>query len=358
MRWVVLSIIRKLGRFTAVLLAAAVAAAFAGWLHLVDQRQSMLFALVLLPVMLPLAMASVALLLGVVLAGWQRGSGPYASRSEAPGLWRMWDELGPAKWGQKRLIALNDQFNASISERSRFFGLGFPEVVMTVGLPMLHVLDEPQVRAVVAHEVGHDACKHTLGGANIAAFERAFQMVFYAFPARTTVTGSVLYSLLGGLGDWLSQEELRLSRLAERQADARAGQAIGRERLATSLAVFSAHAERYRETITKPIYEGLDKLMHVPPSPMEVCLHDTAPQSIDDLMPFAHAAFAKPHDPKSTHPVLSEGLAALGYDQLPQLEPLGPSALAGLVSPSLVAEVRSYYGTRWHANVSRYLNLA
>ena len=269
----------------------------------------------------------------------------------------MWDELAPPKWGQSRLMRVDDQFNASIAERSRFLGLGLPEVVITIGLPMLHALDEPQVRAVVAHEVGHDACRHTLGLSNLVEFERAFNWVFWLFPPHSTVTGEVLSGLLGWLGDWLQAEQLRLSRIAERDADANAAKAIGLDSYAESLATFAAHAERFNEQFVKATYEGLDHHMHVPPSPLEAFLGESGRLTCSELSPYADIAFAKPHDPARSHPVLAEALAAVGYDHLPPLKELGPRALDSVVSPSVVSNVRSYYHARWERYVSRYLQL-
>ncbi|MEQ1694266.1 MAG: M48 family metallopeptidase [Hyphomicrobiaceae bacterium] len=357
MRSLILWIIRTLGRYTAIGLFALWVPVFIAWLSFFDQTGGVRYGLLALPVMLPLTMASVTLLLGVLFAGTRRAPGPYVGRTDASGLWAMWDELAPPKWNQTRLLRIDDRFNASISERSRFFGLGFPEVTMTIGLPMLHALDAKYVRAVVAHEVGHDACRHTQGLTNLVEFERTLELVFAMFPPGITVTGTILWKLLGWLGDWLTEEHLRLSRSAEREADAKAAKAIGREAYAESLAVFAAHCERYGEVFVKPIHDGLGRLMHVPPSPLDTLFAETVGPTPGELTPFAQAAYAKPHDKESTHPVLAEGLAAVGCAQLPAIKPLGPRATLSLVSPEAIEAVREACRARWERTIRRHLQL-
>jgi Peptidase family M48 len=52
-------------------------------------------------------------------------------------------------------VFLNDEFNASISQRPRFGLFGGSINYLTIGLPFLMALDKPRFFAVMAHEYGH-----------------------------------------------------------------------------------------------------------------------------------------------------------------------------------------------------------
>ena len=355
MRWLILKFIGRFGRYAAVPVAIAGFCLLVAWLEAYDRWP--LYALLLLPVVFPIPLASISLLFGVVLAGLKAPPRPYASLEEAPGLWRQWDELSPPSWWQKRVMRVDDRFNASIGARSRLLGLALPEVTMTVGLPLLHELDEPMVRAVIAHEVGHDLCRHTYGLSNVVEFEQALWEVFDSFPPHRTVAGSVLFGLLGWLGDWLKSEELRLSRIAEFEADAIAARSTGQGAIAATLTMVDAAGEHYRHDYIDKVYNTLVQMTDVPPSPLELLLAEQQRPSPVEYLHFAQEAFGKPHDPASTHPVLAERLAAIGVTGLPELAPAGPRASATLITPELTETVLAEHKRQWKRDVTRYLRL-
>jgi hypothetical protein len=354
MRAAALSLIRTLGRYAVLVFVVAGVLLFIGWLSLIDTHP--IYAVFAVPIVLPIVLVSNLLLLGVIWAGLRRRPGCYASRTEAGELWRIWDEFSSPKWGERRLLCIDDAFNASIAERQRFLGLAFPEVTMTIGLPMLHALDVPTVRAVVAHEVGHHVCRHTGGLANVAEFERALSEVFGHFPQETSITGWALFAAVGSLGDWLKVEELRLSRQVELEADAKAAQAIGQDALAASLVAFAANAGRYETDIVKPLHDDLVKQSSVPLAPMEQLLMERERPAKLVLERHARVAFERPPNPASTHPALSESLAAAGCPVLPGVPELGPSALV-LVSKRLGDSVRADHCRSWERYATMYLRL-
>src|SRR6266481_2908525 len=88
-------------------------------------------------------------------------------------------------------------------------------VFLAFGLPLLIVLDERAVRAVVAHEVGHAELQHTSGGANLNEFILAALNIFEYADSATTITGRISETLLNALLEWLQKEYLILSRRNE-----------------------------------------------------------------------------------------------------------------------------------------------
>ncbi|WP_433218129.1 M48 family metallopeptidase [Microtetraspora malaysiensis] len=81
---------------------------------------------------------------------------------EAPLLWATVRELA-AEAGTLAPdeIWLIPEVNAAVQEESRFLGLVGGRRRLCLGLPLLHTMTVAQVRAVLAHELGHYSGKHT-----------------------------------------------------------------------------------------------------------------------------------------------------------------------------------------------------
>ena len=136
-----------LGRYAVLPVAGLAVAVFIGWLAAFDAFPH-LAALALL-VVVPITTIAIALPIGLLLpipADKQRDA---VDESTAPGLWAMWDELDGTTPRARRTLRIDPELNASIGERRRYFGLAHRHLMMTVGLPLLLVLDAPAVRAVV-----------------------------------------------------------------------------------------------------------------------------------------------------------------------------------------------------------------
>ncbi|HEX6150868.1 M48 family metallopeptidase [Nocardioides sp.] len=109
------------------------------------------------------------LLLGLGRAFWAvtrlpdgEPSGLVVSAQDQPELWSEVHEIAEAVGTRApdeiRLVA---EVNASVWEQSRFLGLIGGRRVMTVGAPLVLGLTRRQLRAVLAHEMGHFSHRHT-----------------------------------------------------------------------------------------------------------------------------------------------------------------------------------------------------
>jgi hypothetical protein len=317
------------GRYTALVLVALCIWAVIAWIDLIPREP--IIALFATLIVLPIGMAGFALLIGIVVAGFRRPRGPFLSREDAPGLWHMWDELGAARG--VRLLSVDGQFNASIAERRRFAGLFGREVHMTVGLPLLMVLDKDSLSHVIAHEVAHQQLRHIAGLHKQAEFEQTLSTVFEVLPPDRTIFGALFGWLLSGLGDALHVENLRISRQCEIEANAHASQRASGASAARSEVAALGFAKAFTTSIVGPWEEAMLKGAMLPISPLRR-LADGLDQfrSVATLKGAAAAAFAAPPDPASTHPSFPERLAALGHDKLPDIEPLGPPVADSMLS--------------------------
>jgi hypothetical protein len=69
----------------------------------------------------------------------------------------------------------------------------------------------------------------------------------------------------------------------------------------------------------------------------------------------ARKAWESPQREKSTHPSWAQRLAALGYAEPPDLNPIGATALSTLMTSSAVERHITEFNTKWTAETEDYL---
>ncbi len=201
MRTTILKLILALGRYAVLPVVAVALVVFSAWLIALDHYQSL--ALVISPVVLPFTTSAVFLAFGLLLLPERSKPVPGVEEAAAPGLWAIWKDLDRKSDGVRRKLVIDGDVNATIGEQRQFMGLFGRRLTMTIGLPLLIVLDERAVRAVVAHEVGHAELQHTSGSANLYEFILAALNIFEYADPETTTTGRISATLLNALLEWL-----------------------------------------------------------------------------------------------------------------------------------------------------------
>jgi Zn-dependent protease with chaperone function len=118
---------------------------------------------------IPLLLGSVPVLM-VVLTGLfavRRATRPQPDAipvgpAEAPTLWQLVDELAEqAGTAAPAEIMLTTEVNAAVTENTRLLGLLPGHRCLYLGIPLLAALSMPELRALLGHELGHYAGKHT-----------------------------------------------------------------------------------------------------------------------------------------------------------------------------------------------------
>jgi Zn-dependent protease with chaperone function len=356
MRRAILWILQTLGRYAVLLIFAGTLVLGYFWLLLLDSHPLAFFALMC--IVGPLLMAGFALLIGLLFSGRQRDQGQFLSRIEAPEIWKVWDRLSPPGRTHSRRLRIDDQMNASMSERRRFAGLFGRDVTMTLGLPLIAVFDVPAVEAVMAHEIGHHDYQHAQGLTNLGEFERSFVTLFQFMPPETSLTGGFLYWLLGRAGNGLKSEIQKSSWKAEFEADAVSAAKVGPAAVARTLSFVAGASGFAKSAIHDPINQTLNNAMTIPPSPLSQLLDrlDEA-RSPSTIQKYADIATNEVREPSDTHPPLDQRLKALGFDTVPSLNDFGPSALSGLLPESKINELRGKFEKDWDRTIARYLRL-
>jgi Zn-dependent protease with chaperone function len=346
MRRVVLKAILRLGRYAILPVVALACAMFAAWLMAIDRYT--ILALAVAPIVLSAAPAAIALALGLVLLPSRRDRNLKVDEEAAPGLWSIWKELDRAFTRSGRTLLIDANFNASIREESRYAGLFKQHVTMTIGLPLLIILDERVIRAVIAHEVAHARLQHASGGTNLFEFIAASENVLYYADPDRTITGRVAHALLHSLLQWLEEEYRALSRENELCADGDAAKQVGRDEMARALTLVEAGSARLADLVFAPLEKELIGAIRAPTPPFQRIFDQLEDiRAPEQLATAAIVGLRREEDPKSTHPPLGKRLANLGFTDIPPIDKVQTSAIDQILSPQAVREFPARFDDEW-----------
>jgi peptidase M48-like protein len=352
MRRFVLKAILRLGRYAVLPVVAVAGAMVMAWLLTIDRYT--MTALVAAPIVFSAASAAIALGLGLLLLPPRRDRHPSVDEGRAPGLWAIWRELDDDFTRSGRTLLLDTKFNASIRQERRYAGLFGQHVTMTVGLPLLIVLDARAIRAVIAHEVAHARLQHASGGSILSDFIAASENVlFYADPDRT-ITGRIAHALLHSLLQWLEKEYRALSRENELSADADAARQVGRDEMARALALVEAGSARLAELVFTPLQQEMLGAIKPPLPPLQRIFNLLEElRAPEPLAAEAVAGLSREHDADSTHPPFARRLANLGFSDIPLLDAVQPSAIDQLLSQQAVQGLCARFDDEWRKRADR-----
>jgi Zn-dependent protease with chaperone function len=345
---------RRFGRFAVLFFVVPALIIFCVWMSLLDSHPIWFIASGF--VAMPIATTALAFLFGTLFAGFRRSKVKGISQAEAPGLWALWRSVAGPRRAARTVVVLEDELNASVHEERTLFGLLGNRLFLTVGIPMLAVTDETAFAAILAHEDAHVRNKDTNGSLNLAEFENGFGFVFEYAPPGETITGSLLHSAIGWLSQSLERENIRLSRDAEIKADRHAASSGDAAQAARALLLIGAADMHFQEKVYEPLDHELRGALRAPRPPLDRLLSTAgALREPACLNAFARKAWESPQREKSTHPSWAQRLAALGYAQPPDLDPIAATALSTLVTSSAAERHIAEFNAKWTARMEDYL---
>lgn len=356
MRRLVLKIILRLGRYAVLPVVALACVILAIWLMAMDRYT--ITTLATAPIVFSLFTAAVAVAIGLLLLPSRKHRSFEASEEAAPGLWAAWKDLDPGFVRSNRSLRIDTDFNASIGEVSRYAGLFGRQITMTVGLPLLIVLDERAVRAIIAHEVAHARLRHTSGSINLADFIAASENVlFYADPDHT-VTGRIARALLHSMLEWLDKEYRALSRENELYADLGSAEQVGRAEAARALVLTEGCGTRLTDLVYAPLEKEVLGAIHAPRPPLERVLEQLGDiRAPEPMAAAAVAGLTREHDPDATHPPFATRLANLGYTGIPDIDEVGTSAIDQLLSQDAAKDIIARFDEEWRKKAQAWVSV-
>jgi hypothetical protein len=336
MRNAILKLVLALGRYAVLPVVAVALAVFAAWLIAIDGYP--LPALTASPIVVPATTCAVFLAYGLLLLPRRRKAAKGVDEAAAPGVWAIWNEFDRMCAGSRRTLVIDGNVNGSIGEQRRFLGLFGRQVTMTIGLPLLIVLDERAVRAVIAPEIAHAALQHTSGGANLGEFITAAGNIFEYADPETTITGRVSAVLLNALLGWLEKEYLLLSRQNELEADRQAAERVGNQDAARAGA-FGRHERAHGRVRLHAAEQGASRRHSGPRAPAST--HD---QPVG-------------HDPDSTHPSLRQRLANLGFSEIPAIDGIQTPAASSLLADHVFKDLVTRFDSQWSKRMAAHVDI-
>ncbi|RIV39247.1 LysM peptidoglycan-binding domain-containing protein [Micromonospora radicis] len=177
----------------------------------------------------------------------------FLPRRHAPELWRLVEELArELETRAPTRIFLTPEVNAAVSEEARLLGFAVGERTLYLGVPLLNQVTPTHLRAVLCHEFGHYAGRHTRFGAVVhrgaASLESALFRLRMTARTRQGVSGYPwFYQLVVGAYAkvflWVS---LAVRRRQELEADARAAEMVGPAEAAEALREVHALGQAWR----------------------------------------------------------------------------------------------------------------
>ncbi|MEU6226982.1 M48 family metallopeptidase [Streptomyces sp. NPDC047042] len=158
------------------------------------------------------------------------------TEAQEPELWRTVRELAE-RVGTRApsRIVLTGDVNAAVGEDARLLGLLPGPRRLYLGVPLMQGLTEAQLRAVIAHELGHYAGSDTRLAALTLRGRVQLQRTIANFEERAGITYRVLARVYTAYAELYLRTTLADSRRQEYAADASAARIAGRDATASAL---------------------------------------------------------------------------------------------------------------------------
>lgn len=280
---------------------------------------------------------SLGLLWATVRALWVRFDEPEGkelSRDDAPALFEALDRIrSKIKGPPVHRVFLDDDFNASIRQVPRFGLFGGAVNSLSIGLPLLMMLNRQRLLSVLAHEYGHLRGNH----GKLSAWIYRTRLSWLKLDASLQSDDGVMALVSQAFFRWyfprFAAKTFALARQDEYEADRISGRLLGTAVAAAALTEIAIKGNWYAnefwpshwaraelEPQALGPFAALRKLAHAPPS------DDFARQALREAM-------RRVSDLDDTHPVLRDRLEALGqkavlppWSERPALDLLADSA--------------------------------
>jgi Zn-dependent protease with chaperone function/LysM repeat protein len=267
------------------------------------------------------------------------------SPGDAPELWDVVNEVAAvARTRPPTRLRVAAVANATVFEETRLLGFAGGQRYLTIGLPLLLGLTAAELRAVLAHEMGHYARGHTRLGAQVYRGSVALRNTCQALKAarepgshRSTVRlmwrmrslyAYIAYGVFAVYSAFYDRVSFAARRRQELQADACAADHFGRD--VTADALRAGHAlpvawSRFQNGYLEPMRKA-GYLPDDPFSAFELMLCD--PDFRDVLADLRQFPPEQPVSRLDSHPTLDQRLTALMDRDAEPEDPAGPSAAA------------------------------
>lgn len=272
---------------------------------------------------------------------------------EYPELFAMIERIR-AQVGGPRLhqVALDDQFNASITQVPRLGVFGWYRSYLTLGLPLASTMSPEEFEAVVAHEYGHLAGSHGMIGTWIYRIRMTWARLLDALQEKQGVATAVVRRFFEWYAPFFNAYSFAMARANEYEADRVAAGVAGAEAMGNALVSISTLAPWIDQEYWPEVMGEAERAAAPSTRPFTAMAQPGFGPSGDQVTTLMSGALATTSHLADTHPSLSERLGALGIDPAPPTMPERTAAQAFLGDrlPELLAEMDEL----WRQRVTPY----
>jgi Zn-dependent protease with chaperone function len=291
-------------------------------------------------------------LVAIVRALWVELAEPEGlalTRAQAPKLFAAIDELADAMGGVPvHSVSISNEFNACIVQTPQWGVFGNYRNHLEIGLPLAMALSIDELKAVLAHEMGHLSGAHGKFSAWIYRQRLTWRTLEAKFSEPSNIFEQALAVFYGWYAPYFNAYSFVLARNQEYLADQAAAIATSTPALGSALTKLDLISRFLAEVFWKRLFDQVERAPDPPYLPYSLMPRAFAiakkEWAREDWLKDSLRNYASDDD---THPSLAERLAALDLQPFVPAHDVNESALA-LFEPATAALVK-HFDEEWRA---------
>ena len=273
------------------------------------------------------------------------------NRRQVPHLFALVDEL-TTKLQAPRFhnILLNQEFNAGVVQIPRLGIFGWQQNYLLLGLPLMESLSVEQLKAVLAHELGHLSGNHSRFAAWIYRMRKTWMQIYERLHQSDRQGAAVLFNRFL---DWywpaFNAYSFILARMNEYEADRCAAQLAGAKTAAEALINIEVKARFLESSFWTDIHKQVEHQIEPPDhvySSMLTVLHSPIPEEKNKQ--WLEQALAQKTNNADTHPCLTDRLKSLGYSAAKAQKLCQPATIEISAAEHLLGTALQQFATQFN----------
>ncbi len=273
------------------------------------------------------------------------------NRRQVPHLFALVDEL-TTKLQAPRFhnILLNQQFNAGVVQIPRLGIFGWQQNYLLLGLPLMQSLSVEQLKAVLAHELGHLSGNHSRFGGWIYRIRKTWMQIYERLHQTDQQGAAVLFNRFV---EWywpaFNAYSFILARMDEYEADRCAAQLAGAKTAAEALINVEVKARFLERSFWTDIHKQVEHQIEPPDnvySSMLTVLHSPIAEDKNKL--WLKQALAEKTNNADTHPCLTDRLKSLGYSAAKAQKLCQPATIEVCAAEHLLGTALQQFATQFN----------
>jgi len=294
-----------------------------------------------------LLLFALGLLWATLRALWVRFDEPEGrelSRADAPALFEALERIRKKIKGPPvHRVYLDDEFNASIRQVPRFGLFGGAVNSLSIGLPLLMMLDRRRLLSVLAHEYGHLRGNH----GKLSAWIYRTRLSWLKLDASLQRDEGVMALVSQAFFRWyfprFAARTFALARQDEYEADRISGRLLGTPVAAAALTEIAIKARWYDHEFWASPCARAERDQQQPGPPEAPRQRAATPPDAEFARQALREAMRRVSDLEDTHPVLRDRLEALGQKAV--VPPWSVEPALGMLADS--AKWIAHFDNQW-----------